>query len=326
MAQNLSVLILAAGKGTRMRSDKAKVLHSIGGLPLVAFPVHLAQSLNPEKIVVVVGHQGEQVEAALKERFGEGALAFATQTRLLGTGDAVMAAVDELKNAGEEVLILYGDVPLLRRESLDSLFEAKKAAQATLAILSFNVDDPHGYGRIVRDERGRVLEIREHRDCTPEQLAITECNSGIFLVDRDFLIAALDRIEANNDQKEYYLTDIVQVAVQDTLKVVATPIDDPSEVLGANDRAQLAQLEEIWLDRERTKWMKRGVTMLLPKSIAFDYDVIFGSDVTIEPHCYFKGRTSIGAHSTIGAGSYLENYELPPHTIVPPHSLLKGKA
>jgi len=230
-----------------MQSDKAKVLHTIGGIPLVAHPIHLVDEIAPERIIVVVGHQGEIVEKTLRQRFGDDKLFFTTQHEQLGTGHAVMSAEKELREGAEEVLILYGDVPLLTIETINAMLEAKQAQKATITILSFMTDDPTGYGRIVRDSQGIVQEIREHRDCHPTQLSIKECNSGIYLVDRDFLVNSLSRIGTNNKQKEYYLTDIVQLAVQDSLKVIATPVNDPLELFGVNDRSQLALLEEHWL-------------------------------------------------------------------------------
>ncbi|MBK07765.1 MAG: UDP-N-acetylglucosamine diphosphorylase/glucosamine-1-phosphate N-acetyltransferase [Deltaproteobacteria bacterium] len=321
MASDLSVVILAAGKGTRMRSPKAKVLHTIGGIPIVAHIIHTVQTLSPERTVVVVGHQADEVEQTLSARFGKDKLDFALQAQQLGTGHAVMEAQSSWEQGGASTLILSGDVPLLQAETLQGLHNHREQHNAAVAVLSFSVDDPTGYGRIVRDQDGQFLQIREHRDCSDEQREIKECNSGIYLVDRDFLKGALGQLKTDNDQNEYYLTDIVEIAMKEGKTVTAHCVDDAGEVLGINDRAQLAALEQTWQQKRNEYWMREGCTLRLPQTIQIDYDVKLGHNTEISPNCCLLGNTTIGENCKIGAGSVLKDTIVKDNMMLPPHSV-----
>jgi len=317
---DLNVLILAAGKGTRMRSQFAKVLHPIGGIPLAAHPVHLAQSLSPQRIVLIIGHQAEAVQTQLDARFGQGTLRYALQAEQRGTAHAVQCAKEHLLDGPREVLLLCGDVPLLGEDTLREMLRRKDQTNATIGMITFEADDPTGYGRIVRDEQGKVQKIQEHKDCNTTERLIKECNAAIYLVARDFLLDALDRIDNHNAQGEFYLTDIVKLAVQQHRHVEALIVKDAVEVMGVNDRAQLAFLEQEWLHRRQQALMKQGVTLHLPQTIWLDYDVRIDCDAEIGPHCAFYGQTHIGEGAQIGAGVYLKNTNVPAHTALSPRT------
>lgn len=321
MAQSLDIVVLAAGKGTRMRSQTSKMLHHIAGIPLVAHPIHTALALQPEKIIVVVGHQREQVQTALSERFPDLSLHFAVQEQQLGTAHAVMMARPQLLGGASRFLLLSGDVPLLSLQTLQALHNLHETSNAVVSFLSFHTPNPTGYGRIVRNDQGQVLCIREHRDCSPDELAIQECNAGIYLFDKDFLLQNLNNINTNNAQQEFYLTDIVEMAANIGQFAQVIPVSDEYEVMGINDRYQLSLLEQRWQQQRRHFWMQSGVTFRLPETTFLHYDVTIGEDTEIEPHCCLLGRSTIGPHCHIGAGSYLQDATVPAKTHVPAPSI-----
>ncbi len=317
---DLNILILAAGKGTRMRSQMAKVLHPIGGIPLAAHPIHLAQSLSPQRIVLIIGHQADAVQAQLDARFGKTTLRYALQAEQRGTAHAVQCAKEHIIDGPHEILLLCGDVPLLGEDTLREMIRRKEQTNAAIGMITFEAEDPTGYGRIVRDEQGNVQKIQEHKDCNTTERLIKECNAAIYLVARDFLLDALDRIDDQNAQGEFYLTDIVKLAVQQGRHVEALIVKDAVEVMGVNDRAQLAYLEQEWLHRRQQMLMKQGVTFHLPQTIWLDYDVRIDGDAEIGPHCAFYGATHIGEGAQIGAGVYLKDTIVPAQSTVPARS------
>lgn len=316
MSQSLDIVILAAGKGTRMHSHTSKMLHHIAGIPLVAHPVHTALSLQPGKIVVVVGHHREQVQIALQQRFPQIPLSFAVQEQQLGTGHAVMTAQSQIVGGAPRFLLLSGDVPLLTAKTLQDLQQLHEQSNAVVSFLSFVTPEPKGYGRIIRDGEGRVRCIREHRDCSPQQLTIQECNAGIYLFDKDFLFQNLSKIDTNNAQQEFYLTDIVEMAAQAGQFAQVVVVQDEYEVMGVNDRYQLSLLEHRWQQDKRRFWMQSGVTFRLSETTFLHYDVTLGQDTEIEPHCCLLGQTHIGPNCHIGAGSYLQDAHIPAGTRV----------
>ncbi|TNE45439.1 MAG: bifunctional N-acetylglucosamine-1-phosphate uridyltransferase/glucosamine-1-phosphate acetyltransferase [Deltaproteobacteria bacterium] len=321
MSNSLGVVVLAAGKGTRMKSKTTKMLHNIAGIPLVAHPIHTALALEPERIVVVVGHQRDEVEEALNNRFTDASLRFVVQAEQLGTAHAVTMAQPELVDGPSQFLLLYGDVPLLTKETLRQLQALHNDTNAVVSFLSFKTEDNEGYGRIVRDSKGNVLAIREHRDCSEEELALTECNAGIYLFDKDFLFQNLGNISTENDQNEFYLTDIVELAAKEERYAQVICVADEHEVMGVNDRSQLALLEDQWLQAKRQELMKSGVTLRAPETIYFHYDVQVGQDTEIESNCSLLGKTTVGNDCHLGAGSYLTNVTISDGTILPPHSI-----
>jgi len=233
--QNFCALILAAGKGTRMKSDLAKVLHKLKGKPLLYYSLEAARAAGAEKIVVIIGHQADKVQ----ESFPDEDLTFAVQNPQLGTGHAVMQAKDALKDYRGLTVILCGDVPLLKPRTILSLIDHHVQAKATVTVLTTEPPGPHAYGRIVKNKLGEVLKIVEHRDASEEERKILEINTGIYCVDTPFLFAALARVKNDNQQKEYYLTDIVEIARREGCKVQAFLTEDYVEVMGINTLEEL---------------------------------------------------------------------------------------
>jgi bifunctional UDP-N-acetylglucosamine pyrophosphorylase/glucosamine-1-phosphate N-acetyltransferase len=242
-------IILAAGKGTRMASDLPKVLHPLAGEPLVAYPIRAARAAGACRVVVVVGYEGERVRQEVTARFpdADGWLGFATQAEQLGTGHAVMCALPHVPERDAIVLVLSGDVPLVRSATLHELVARARASSAGLALTTFRPPDLVGYGRILRDAHGRVVGIREHRDASDTERAITECNAGTYAIDLPWLRAALPRLGRSNAQGELYLTDLVELAAAEG--EVAVLEIEPVEAAGVNTPQQLAELEEILLER-----------------------------------------------------------------------------
>lgn len=244
-SHDLAVVILAAGKGTRMNSHKAKVLHPICGKPMILFPVAAARELGAEKIVIVVGHQADEV----KDTVGRSGILYALQREQLGTGHAVLQAKEALSDFQGTVMILCGDVPLLKPSTLKAFWDSHRQGGTILTILTVVPPDPGGYGRIVKDEQGGLRKIVEERDADKEEKRIEEINTGIYCVEASFLFEALGSIKSDNAQDEYYLTDIVAAAVEKNLPVGAYRLDDHREAMGINTPAQLKEAEGIMSDR-----------------------------------------------------------------------------
>ena len=312
----LNVVILAAGQGTRMRSDLPKVLHSIGGKPLLQHVYELAASLRPDSLTIVYGHGGEQV----RRRFAAWPVHWVEQVRQLGTGHAVQQALPHLQ-AGQ-VLILYGDVPLLRRPTLERLLEAGDGGK--LALLTVELDDPHGYGRIVREpDTGRVLRIVEEKDASPAEKAIREVNTGILAVPAEALTAWLSRLDNDNAQGEYYLTDIIAMAVADDVPV-ETVSAAPDEVEGVNNKRQLAALERVYQRRQAEALLDRGVTLRDPSRIDVRGEVETGCDVEIDVNVILEGRVRLGDRVRIGAGVVVRDAEIDSDVEILPYSVIDG--
>lgn len=299
--QNLACLILAAGKGTRMRSGRSKVLHEVLGEPLVSYPVRRAQELGASPIIAVLGHQRDQVERTLTARHGAGAVNVVEQTEQRGTGHAVRLAMAPLSAFDGVVLILYGDVPLLTRETLEALV-APARQRGCLTVLTATVADATGYGRIVRDATGRVARIVEDKDATADQRGIGEINAGIYAAPAAFLREATARLSPKNAQGEYYLTDVVEQAAS-SIGAVAVA-GDALEISGINDRLQLAQAEELM--RARLVARHHGlVTFVDPAAAVVEQDVLLEADVVVGRHVALRGRTRIAAGAVIGDGCVL---------------------
>ncbi len=316
-ASKLACLVLAAGKGTRMNSNRVKVLHPLLGAPLVAYAVDRAHELGAAPVVAVLGHDRAAVEHALVQRYGAGAIAVVEQAEQLGTGHAVKLGLAALRGFHGTVLILYGDVPLLTRAILRALCDRSRKTGA-LAVLTTRPADATGYGRMVRDPRGRVVAIVEHKDATVEQRAIAEVNAGIYAAPADFLRAAVRRLRADNAQGEYYLTDIVPVAARSI--GVQTVAADPTSVAGINDRRQLVAAEAV-LRKRLIERFAAHATFRDPASTVIEPDVTIGRDVEIGRHVSLRGRTSIGAGTRIDDGVILTDtvvgagVEVKPYTV-----------
>ncbi|MEU6134364.1 bifunctional UDP-N-acetylglucosamine diphosphorylase/glucosamine-1-phosphate N-acetyltransferase GlmU [Nocardioides sp. NPDC047086] len=303
----LTVIVLAAGGGTRMKSKTPKMLHQIAGRSLVGHVLAAVSEAGASRVVAVVGHQRELVEPHIAEILPEAVIA--VQTEQLGTAHAVRVAVEAGAVSGGTVLVTYGDTPLLRGESLRALVADHEAAGRAATILSGIVPEPFGYGRILRDGAG-VRGIVEEKDATDEQRAITEINSGIIAFDGGFLAGVLPRIGNDNAKKEFYLTDAIALAVADGLGVDAFVLDDVSEAEGANDRAQLAALGKILNERIVTRWMKDGVTVMDPATTWIDADVELAPDVTILPGTQLIGATRIDEDAVVGPDCTLKDTEV----------------
>ena len=295
---SLNIIILAAGKGTRMHSNKPKVLHEIGGKPILAHVIACAKALNPQKIIVVYGYGGEIV----REAFAEEAIIWVNQAEQLGTGHAVQQAVPHL-DADATTLILLGDVPLLDAEACKKLVAE---AHNKLAILSFNKPDPTGYGRIVRNNH-LVTAIVEHKDATEAQRKITEVNTGIMAMPSTHLTQWLSRLRNNNAQAEYYLTDIVAFAVQDQIEVVAEITADEFSVTGINSKLDLAQIEREYQSRIAHKLLQQGVTLRDASRLDVRGVLNCGRDVEIDVNCLFEGNVTLGNKVSIAANCVIKN-------------------
>jgi bifunctional UDP-N-acetylglucosamine pyrophosphorylase/glucosamine-1-phosphate N-acetyltransferase len=306
----VTVIVLAAGGGTRMKSKTMKVLHPISGRSMIGHVLDAVAALEPHRVVAVVGNQREQVGPHIQELLPHAMLA--VQESQDGTGHAVRVAWEALDPAERTgtVLVAYGDTPLLEGGSLRAFAEDHVAAGRGVSILSGVVLDPHGYGRVLRDASGKVTGIVEQKDATEEQAAVTEINSGILAFDAAFLDSALPRLTNNNANGEYYLTDAVQLAREDGLAVGAFAIDDVLQTEGANDRAQLASLAKEKNRRILHRWMRDGVTIVDPDTTWIDVDVRLERDVTILPGVQLLGTTVVAEDAVVGPDSTLKDVEV----------------
>ena len=315
----LHVVILAAGQGTRMKSAIPKVLHVLGGRTLVAHVLDTAQALGAEACHVVLGHGAETVRAWFAAaRPGDESVVFVHQAQQLGTGHAVQQAMPNIPD-NANVLVLYGDVPLIERETLSELVEANGKG---LAILTARVADPTGYGRIVRDKSGAVKAIVEHKDASSAQLRIGEINTGVMAAPARKLRDWLARVGNRNAKHEYYLTDCVALAVKDRASVKAVVAESSEEVLGVNDRVQLAQQERTWQRRQAEGMMKSGVGIRDPARFDLRGTLLCGTDVTIDVGVIIEGEVHLGDHVTIGPHTVLRNVRIGAGTHVEAHCVL----
>ncbi len=305
-------VVLAAGQGTRMKSALPKVLHPLCGRELVAWPVRAALDAGAARVVVVVGHGREAVEAALARRFPEhsadGRVTTAVQEQQLGTGDAVRSALPALSDVADAdyVVVLCGDTPLLRHEAVSALLEAA-AGGNKCAMLTGVVDDPTGYGRIVRGADGRVVAIREHKDASAAERAIREMNPGVYAVEKGFLVRSIAALDTKNAQGELYLTDVVARAAAEDAAGVAAHTWPMEDLHGVNDRHDLARAEALLRERINRAHGLRGVTLRDPASTYIEADVELAAEVTIEPGVVLRGRTQIGAGARIDVGCVLDD-------------------
>lgn len=299
----LAVAVLAAGKGTRMKSDLPKVLQPLAGATLVERVLASCRSLRPERQLLIVGHQAERVEASLS---AWGGLEFVLQQPQNGTGHAVQQLLEPLADFDGELLVLNGDVPLLREQTIADLLQRHRASGAAVTLLTARLTDPTGYGRVFADAEGQVSAIVEHRDCSEAQRRNTLINAGIYCFDWRRLAAVLPQLRSDNDQGELYLTDSVAMLSP----AMHVEVADADEINGINDRLQLAQCEAVIQDRLRCHWMREGVTFVDPGSCTLSDGTRFGRDVVVEPQCHFRGDSVIGDGCRIGPGSLIDNARL----------------
>jgi bifunctional UDP-N-acetylglucosamine pyrophosphorylase/glucosamine-1-phosphate N-acetyltransferase len=303
---NLQAIVLAAGLGTRMKSRKAKVLHEAGGKALVEHVLDAAaDSIDPARTIVVVGHQAEQVSSLLKPR----GCSFVTQTEQRGTGHAV-AICRESSSSDGLTIILYGDCPLLRPSTISKLVERQQAGTAAATLITTMLDQPTGYGRIVRAADGSVEAIVEEKAATPEQKQILEINSGIYCLDSSLLWKFISEIQPNAASGEIYLTDLVEILRAAGHTVAALVLDDPGEILGINQRLELAEADRILRARKTRELMLDGVTILQPETVSIDSSVRVGQDTVIAPFTQLLGNSTIGSDCRIGAGSVIRDSQI----------------
>jgi bifunctional UDP-N-acetylglucosamine pyrophosphorylase / glucosamine-1-phosphate N-acetyltransferase len=299
----VAVAILAAGKGTRMRSDLPKVLHLLGGRSLVERVLIGCAELEPERQLAIVGYQADRVKTAMLDYPD---LEFVEQTQQLGTGHAVQQLLPHLADFEGDLLVLNGDVPLLRPETLKALLQTHQQHQNAATILTAQIANPQGYGRVFCDSHNLLQEIVEDRDCTDLQRQNRRVNAGIYCFNWQKLQAVLPKLQSNNSQQEYYITD----AVNFLSPVMVYDVPDEREILGINDRRQLATAYEILQSRIKDNWLAAGVTIVDPTSVTIDDTVQIGVDAIIEPQTHLRGNTTIGSGSRIGPGSLVENSQI----------------
>lgn len=291
----IAAIILAAGKGTRMKSKLVKVLHPAAGRPMISWPVDAARTAGADPIVLVVGHQADAVRNSFRN---DNDILCALQEEQLGTGHAVSCTAEALRSFNGTVMILCGDTPLLRASTLVDLVEFHRSHKSSVTVLTAIMNDPYGYGRVIRDENGQVLRIVEQKDATPEERAVQEINSGIYCMESEFLFSNINSISSNNAQGEFYLTDLIAMANQQGATCLAKSADDADEIMGVNDRAQLSEAGRILRQRINRNLMFSGVSIIDPENTYIDYDVTIGADSTIYPNCRITGGTTIGGDCT----------------------------
>ena len=310
-------IILAAGKGTRMKSKLYKVLHPVSGQPMVEHIINRVSETNPDQIITIVGHGAEQVKAQLGERSE-----YALQAEQLGTGHAVLQAASFLQGKEGTTLVISGDTPLLTTETLNNLFEYHQGKNASATILTAQAEDPTGYGRIIRDHIGIVEKIVEQKDTTPEEALVQEINTGTYCFDNQALFEALNKVGTDNAQGEYYLTDIIEILKDAGKTVAAYQTEDFDESMGVNDRIALAKANELMRQRINKMHMVNGVSFVDPATTYIDAGVEIGSDTVIEAGVQLQGKTVIGSDCVIGAHSRIVDSVIEDHVVVE-HSVIE---
>ena len=329
--RGLGVIILAAGQGKRMRSATPKVLHLLGGKPLLSYPLRASAGLGAEKVCVVVGHGGDRVRDAFPETDEAPWVAppkprgapsrepghparvrvdWVVQREQLGTGHAVLCARQAFGGFRGDLLVLSGDVPLLPRDRLSELLRAHRTGGHDLTLATAALADPSGYGRVLRDPDGAVAGVVEERDASAAEREVREVNVGLYAASAGFLFDAIERVGNDNSQGEYYLPDIVGVAARGKAGVGSLAIDDPREFRGVNNREELAWMEKALQKDVNRKWMERGVTLKDPESTWIDAEAVIGEDTVIGPHTHLLGRTVVGSRCRIDGSAYLTNARL----------------
>jgi len=318
MEPQLSIIVLAAGKGTRMKSEKAKVLHEIFFAPMIHHVIRALVPLTPQKTILVVGHQ----QGSVKDAMTDFNVLFAVQDKQLGTGHAVLAAETSISEDDTDILIVCGDTPLIKSEALIEMCQNHSLSGATITLMTTILENPTNYGRIVSSEKGEVAAIVEQKDASDVQLRIKEINAAIYCVNKKFLFQALKKVGTENSQGEVYLTDIVALAVADGLGVEKYLVSSPLDVLGVNSRVELAQAHlELQVRRNRAL-MLEGVTIYSPETTQISYESSIGIDSTLSSCVEITGNSLIGKSCTIGQGAIIKNCIIGDNVTIGPYSCL----
>ncbi len=297
-----AVVILAAGEGKRMKSALPKVLHQVCAKPMIDYVLETVRDLRPDKVLIVVGHGADKVRDNLKR---EGSLKFVFQEKQLGTGHAVLKCEKELADFSGTVLVLSGDTPLLSGDTLKSFLELHLKSKAAATLLSANLEGLTGYGRIIRSQMGEVERIIEEKDASKEERNISEVNTGTYCFDKEKLFLALKEVKCENVQKEFYLTDVIEILKRKKEKVAVLLARDEKEVLGVNSRSQLVEVDKILREKINNKWMESGVTIIDPVLTFISPEVLIGKDTIIYPLVFLEGKTTIGENCLIGPSTRL---------------------
>lgn len=315
-------IILAAGLGKRMKSRQAKVLHPVAGRPIIRYSLDLVRSLGVDRILMVLGHGRDQIQNYLAEEIRQKQIEVVVQDPQLGTGHAVQTARPLLTDYHGTVIILNGDHPLLTAKTARDLIRVHDAERAAITCLTARLENPQGYGRILRDPEGQVIGVVEERDATPEQRRIREINSGVYIAQADALFGLLEEVKPDNAQGEYYLTDTVRLAIEKKVPLIAVQAEDPTEVLGVNTRADLARADKILRRRILERLMDEGVTILDPDTTGIDSTVKIGRDTVIYPGAWIEGNTEIGEDCVISSYVRVNNSRLGRGVVVKDHCVI----
>jgi bifunctional UDP-N-acetylglucosamine pyrophosphorylase / glucosamine-1-phosphate N-acetyltransferase len=303
---DLGVILLAAGQGTRMKSNVPKVLHPLGGKPLFLHALRTAQRLEPKRVAVIIGHGA----GAVRDAYGRNDVIWITQEQRLGTGHAVQCAQKAFSDFSGDILILSGDVPLIEESTLEAMIKTHRESKAALTLMTVCLETPTGYGRILRDGHGEITGSVEEKDATEEQKRIREVNAGVYVAAARFLFAALAALKNDNRQQEYYLPDIVAIGLGRGKKVTTVRVADPREVRGINTREELALMEKTLQERINRKWMEAGVTLKDPHTTYIDEGVTIGKDTVIGPNTHLLGDTIVGERCRIDGSAYLTDVKI----------------
>ncbi|MBI5327301.1 MAG: bifunctional UDP-N-acetylglucosamine diphosphorylase/glucosamine-1-phosphate N-acetyltransferase GlmU [Deltaproteobacteria bacterium] len=324
--KEIAAVIMAAGLGKRMKSDIPKVLHAVAGKPMLFYPIEVVQSLGVKKVVVIVGHKADEVMNTLKSeiRNPKSEIQYVKQEPQLGTGHAVLCAEGALKHWKGNVLILSGDVPLITKETIHGLLDLHTKRNAAISFISAIVGNPSGYGRVVRDKKNKVVKIVEDKDASQKEKRISEINTGIYFTDASFLFSGLKKIKKENAQGEYYLPDLIEMAVKQGKKVAAFTHINAAEVMGINNRIELAEANEEMRERLNNGLMLSGVTLIAPDTAYIHKDVRVGKDTTIYPNVFLEGATTIGHGCTIEEGCKIINSTIGDNSIIKSHSAIES--
>ena len=324
--KDVAAIILAAGLGKRMKSDTPKVLHPVAGRPMLFYPVEVVKSLGIKKTIIIVGHKAEKVIRALNPelRTPNSKLIYVKQEPQLGTGHAVLCAENSLKTFKGNCLILSGDVPLITKETIQGLLNLHAKKKAVISFISTVVEDPSGYGRVLRDENNSVIRIVEHKDASIEEKAINEINTGIYCISAAFLFSGLKNIKKENAQGEYYLPDLIEVAANQGGRVACLTHIKPAEVMGINNRIELAEANKVMRQRVNNELMLYGVTLLDPDTTYIQHGVKIGKDTTLYPNVFLEENTEIGSRCVIEEGCKVINSSIGDNSSIKSHSIIES--